>query len=133
MSTIFILGLEDSYTKEQLYQLKPVGGKTTVSFERLVDAASEIAVAKDNFAEASGTLSVCAMSAGDQTKTNATCGFCASKSQNENGYTEDVCRKFCRAFGKHVTSVRKLIIFRQLVSLIRLRSGGRTIQNRKRL
>ena len=66
MSTIFILGLEDSYTKEQLYQLKPVGGKTTVSFEKLVDAASEIAVAKDNMAEASGTLSVCAMSAGDK-------------------------------------------------------------------
>ena len=48
MSTIFILWLEDFYTKEQLSQLKPEGGKTTVSFEKLVDAASEISVAKDS-------------------------------------------------------------------------------------
>ena len=54
MSTIFFLGLEDTYTKEQLYKLKPMAGKTTVSFERLVNAASEIAVAKENVAETSG-------------------------------------------------------------------------------
>ena len=54
LSTIFVLGLEDTYTKEQLYKLKPVAGKTTVSFERLVNAASEIAVAKENVAETSG-------------------------------------------------------------------------------
>ena len=108
MSTIFILGLEDSYTKEQLYQLKPEGGKTTVSFEKLVDAASEISVAKDNVAEASGTLSVRAMSAGDKTKTNATCGFCASKSHNENGFTEEVRRKFCKAFGKICDKCQKI-------------------------
>ena len=68
MLTIFILGLEDTYTREQLYQLKPEEGKTTVSFETLVDAASEISTAKDNVAEASNT-SLCAMS-GDRNKAN---------------------------------------------------------------
>ena len=76
MSTIFVLGLEDTYTKEQLYQLQPVAGKTYVSFERLLDAASEIAVANDNMAEASSSAFMCAMSGGDKSKANATCGFC---------------------------------------------------------
>ena len=68
MSTIFVLGLEDTYTKEQLYQLKPEAGKTTVSFERLVDAAPEIAFAKDNVAEASGSASMCTVSVDDKCK-----------------------------------------------------------------
>ena len=106
MSTIFVLGLEDTYTKEQLYQLKPVEGKTTVSFERLVDAASEIAVAKDNVAEASAT-SMCAMSGSDKFKANATCGFCNSNSHNANGFTEEVCQKFCKAFGKTCDKCKK--------------------------
>ena len=42
LSTIFVLGLEDTYTKEQLYKLKPV------------NAATEIAVANENVAETSG-------------------------------------------------------------------------------
>ena len=50
MSTIFILGLNDTYTREQLYQIKPEEGKTTVSFVKLVAAASEISTAKDNVA-----------------------------------------------------------------------------------
>ena len=75
MSTIFVLGLEDTYTKEQLYQLKPEAGKTTVSFERLMDAAPEIAFAQDNVAEASGSASMCTVSGGDKCKANATCGF----------------------------------------------------------
>ena len=108
MSTIFVLGLEDTYTKEQLYQLKPVGGKMTVSFERLVDAASEIAVAKYNVAEASGASSMCAMSGGDKTKANATCGFCNSNSHNANGFTEEVRRKFCKAFGKTCDKCQKI-------------------------
>ena len=45
MSTIFVLGLEDTYTMKPLYQLKPDAENTTVSFGKLVDAASEIAVA----------------------------------------------------------------------------------------
>ena len=58
MSTIFILGLEDSYTRERLYQIKPDNGKSTVRFKSLVDAASEIAVAKDNAAESMGSASM---------------------------------------------------------------------------
>ena len=52
MSSILILGLEDVYTCEQLFQLRPDPWKTTVEFEKLVRAASEIATAKDNCAEA---------------------------------------------------------------------------------
>ena len=40
MSTIFIIGLEYTYTKDHL---RPVEGKTTDSFERLVDSTSDIA------------------------------------------------------------------------------------------
>ena len=98
MSTIFVLGLEDTYTKEQLYQLKPETGKTTVSFERLVDAASEIAVAKDNVAEASGSVSMNAMSGGDKLKSNAKCGYCNTESHNANGLTSEAGQKFCKAF-----------------------------------
>ena len=68
MSTIFVLGLKDTYTKEQLYQLNPETGKTTLCFERLVDAASEISLAKDNVAEASGSASMSAMAGGDRSK-----------------------------------------------------------------
>ena len=68
MSTIFVLGLEDSYTRERLYQMKPDAGKSTVSFGKLVDSASEIAVAKDNAAESSGSVSMNATSWGDKSK-----------------------------------------------------------------
>ena len=36
MSSIFILGLSDPYTKEKLFQLQPKTGKTTVPFDELV-------------------------------------------------------------------------------------------------
>ena len=98
MSTIFILGLDDTYTREQLYQLKPEEGKTTVSFSKLVDAASEISSAKDNVAEASNT-SVCAMS-GDRNKAYAICGFCNTIAHNANGFTEEVRKKYCKAYGQ---------------------------------
>ena len=52
--TIFVLGLEDSYTRERLYQMKPRGTDSTVKLDKLVDAASEIAVARDNAAESGG-------------------------------------------------------------------------------
>ena len=48
MSTIFILGLEDVYTRKQLFQLKPDGELTTVSFDKLVSTVSEITTAKEN-------------------------------------------------------------------------------------
>ena len=58
MSSIFILGLEDSYTKEKLFQIRPTAGNSTVDFDELVRAASEIAVTKENCLESANT-SVC--------------------------------------------------------------------------
>ena len=104
MSTIFILGPEDTYTSEQLYQLKPAQGKTTVSFEKLMDAASEISTAKDNVAEAS-TTSMCAIS-GD--KANTICGFCITISHNANGFTEELWKKFYNAYGKTCNKCQKI-------------------------
>ena len=95
MSTIFILVFDDNYTRELLYQIKPDEGKTTVSFVKLVAAASEISTAKDNVAEASNT-SVCAMS-GDRNKAAAICGFCNTIAHNANGFTEEVRKKYCKA------------------------------------
>ena len=66
MSTIFVLGLEDNYARERLYQIKPETGKSTVRFESLVDAASEIVVAKDNAAESVRAMSMNQMSGGDR-------------------------------------------------------------------
>ena len=106
MSTIFILGLEDTYTRKQLYQLKPAEGKTTVSFEKLVDAASEISTAKDNVAEASNT-SMFAMS-GDKNKANAICGFCNTTSHNANGFSEEMRKKFCKAYGRTCDKCQKI-------------------------
>ena len=100
MYTIFVLGLEDTYTKEQLYQLKPDAGNMTVSFGKLVDAASEIAIAKDNVAEASRSASMSAMSSGDKSKSNGKCGFCNLDSHNAYGFNAEACQKLCKAFGK---------------------------------
>ena len=44
--------------------MKPATGDSTVNFENLVDAASEIAVAKDNAAESGGATSMNQMSGG---------------------------------------------------------------------
>ena len=57
-----------------------------MSFETLVDAASEISTAEDNVAEA-GNTSMCAMS-GDKNKANSICGFFNTTSHNANGFTE---------------------------------------------
>ena len=40
MSSIFILGLADPYTKEKLFQIQPQEGNSTVEFDVLVQAAS---------------------------------------------------------------------------------------------
>ena len=61
MSSIFILGLSDQYTKEKLFQIPAKEGKSTVDFEDLVRAASKIQQAKDNCLESGGT-SVCGIS-----------------------------------------------------------------------
>ena len=52
MSTMFILGLDDSYTREKLFQLRPEEGKMTVSFDVLISAARAIQQAKDTCQDA---------------------------------------------------------------------------------
>ena len=54
MSSIFILGLSNQYTKEKVFQIPAKEGKSTVDFEDLVRSASEIQQAKDNCLEAGG-------------------------------------------------------------------------------
>ena len=61
MSSIFILGLDYPYTKEKLFQIRPTEGNSTVEFDVLVKAASEIQQAKDNCLE-SGSSSMCGVS-----------------------------------------------------------------------
>ena len=46
--------------------MKPDAGKSTVNFGKLVDAASEIAVAKDNAAESGGAVSMNQITGGDK-------------------------------------------------------------------
>ena len=98
MSTIFVLGLEDSYTRERLYQMKPDAGKSTVSFGKLVDTASEIAVAKDNAAESSGSVSMNKTSGGDKSKSK--CGYCNTGSHNSSGFLTEARKKLCKAWVK---------------------------------
>ena len=76
-----------------------------------MDAASEIAVAKDNVAEASGSAFMCAMSGGDKSKSNAKCGYCNSESHNANGFTTGARQKFVRPLENIVTNVVLTIIF----------------------
>ena len=52
MSSIFMLGLNDPYTKDKLFQIRPTEGNSTVEFDVLVKGASEIQQAKDNCLEA---------------------------------------------------------------------------------
>ena len=61
LSTVFILGLSDSYTREKLFQLQPKKDKTAVEFDVLVRAASKIQQAKDNCLDA-GLSSMCGVS-----------------------------------------------------------------------
>ena len=79
-----MLGLEDTYTCEQLFQFKPEEEKTTISFKKLVGAASEIPTAKANVAEVLNT-SVCAMSTEKPV------------SHNASGFTWEVRNKHCKA------------------------------------
>ena len=58
MSSIFILGLSDQYTKEKFFPIPAKEGKSTVEFDDLVRAACKIQQAKDNCLEAGGHLLV---------------------------------------------------------------------------
>ena len=100
MSSIFILGLEDSYTKEKLFQIRPTAGNSTVEFDVLVKAASEIQQAKDNCLE-SGNTSVCGVSgsgsSGFKSKKKS-CTNCNTTSHNEQGFSGGVRKKHCKAY-----------------------------------
>ena len=71
-----------------------------------MDAASEIFTAKDNVAEASHT-SVCAISS-DKNKARAICWFFNTTSQNANRFTEQVRKKFCKAYGVTCNKCQKM-------------------------
>ena len=75
-----------------------------MSFEALTAAASEIAVGKDNVAEASLT-SICAISGGNK---NKNCGFCNSNSHSDKGFTEEVRKKYCKAWNKTCEKCQKV-------------------------
>ena len=105
VSSIFILGLEDSYTREKLFQMRPQAGKSTVEYDDLVKAASEIATAKENCAEAVNT-SVCGMSGGEKFKKKQ-CGNCNTKNHNEAGFSEEARKKHCKAYGVECGKCKK--------------------------
>ena len=87
----------NTYACEQVLQLKPEEGKTTVSFDKLVVNDSDISTAKDNVAEALNT-SLCAMSS-DRNKL-VICGFCNKVFHNASGFTAEVRKKDCKAYGQ---------------------------------
>ena len=93
MSTIFIIGLSDSYTKEKLFQLSPKEGKTTVEFSELVKVASKIAQAKENCLEA-GSSSMCGVSGGTPGKKAkgdlSACHRCNTKDHSSKGFSLEV-------------------------------------------
>ena len=100
LSTIFILGLTDGYTKEKLFQLAPKENKTTVEFNTLVWVASEISQAKENCLE-SGSSSMMGMSGGDRTKPKSgwsACRCCNTKDHSAKGFSEEVRKESCKAF-----------------------------------
>ena len=99
MSTVFILGLSDSYTCEKLFQLQPKEGKTTVKFDVLIRAASEIQQAKDNCLDA-GSSSMCGLSgqeAGGGKKPKA-CYCCNKTTHSDKGFSREIREKYCKAF-----------------------------------
>ena len=94
MSTVFILGLSDSYTREKLFQLQPKKDKTTMEFDVLARAASKIQQAKDNCLDA-GSSSMCGVSgqqAGGKKKPKdpKACYCCNKTTHSEKGFTHEV-------------------------------------------
>ena len=100
MSSIFILGLSDPYTKEKLFQIQPKAGNSTVEFDELVRAASEIQQAKDNCLEA-GSSSVCGVTGskpgGGKSKKGA-CHHCNTMAHSEQGFSDEVRKKLSKAY-----------------------------------
>lgn len=90
MSSIFIIGLSDSYTKEKLFQLQSKKNKTTVEFDELVRVATEIQQAKENCLEA-GSTSMCGVSGGPPGKKPkgelSACHRCNTTSHSSKGFS----------------------------------------------
>ena len=78
MSKKIVFGLEDNYTQARLYQMKSDAGKSTENLGKLVGAAFEIAVAKDNTTEYGGAATMNKTSGGDNTKSRR--GYCNTNS-----------------------------------------------------
>ena len=85
------------------YQIKPDTGKSTVNFGNLVDAASEIAVAKDNASESVGALSMNQISGGDKSKSR--CGYCKTDSHNSSGILTEARKNYAKHGAKIVIFV----------------------------
>ena len=100
MSSVFILGLADSYTREKLFQLQPEEGKTTVQFDVLIAAASAIQQAKDNCQDA-GSASMSKLSGQESggKKVNK-CWHCNLTTHSDKGFGKEIREKFCKA-AKH--------------------------------
>ena len=115
MSSIFILGLDDPYTREKLFQIRPTEGNSTVEFDVLVKAASEIQQAKDNCLEA-GNTSVCGVSGSSSSgvKSKKPCMCCNSMSHNEQGMGMGARKKHCKAFNTECGKCKKKGHFTEL-------------------
>ena len=99
----------DPYTKEKLFQIQPKEGNSTVEFDVLVKAASEIQQAKDNCLEA-GNSSVCGVSgskpSGVKSKKSA-CHSCNTMSHSDQGFSMEVRKKLCKAFNSECKKCQK--------------------------
>ena len=101
MSTVFIFGLSKSYTPEKLFQLQPKEDKTTVEFDVLVCAASDIQQAMDNCLDAGSSL-MCGVSGqqaggGKKPKDPKACYCCNKTTHSDKGFSQ-VREKYCKAF-----------------------------------
>ena len=82
---------------KKLFQICPTACNSTVDFDELVRAASEIAVAKENCLESANT-SACGVSgnSGEKSKKKH-CGNGGTKNHNEAGFSEDARKKHYKA------------------------------------
>jgi hypothetical protein len=100
MSSVFILGLADSYTCEKLFALQPVEGKTTVQFDVLIAEASVIQQAKDNCQDAVGASMSEFRGQESGGKKTLKCFHCNKTTHSDKGFTREIREQFCKA-AKH--------------------------------
>ena len=72
-------------------------GKTTVEFDVLIRAASEIQQAKDNCLDA-GSSSMCKLSGQEAGKKPKKCFNCNKTTHSDKGFSCEIREKFCKAF-----------------------------------